>query len=129
MERRIALVTLVVSDYAEAAAFYVDQLGFEPMQDRPLEGDKRWVVVAPPGVGTGLLLSKAADDLQSAVVGAQTGGRVSFFLHTDDFERDHRSFLARGVRFVEPPRREEYGTLAVFEDLYGNRWDLLQPAA
>ena len=130
MDLRIALVTLVVRDYAEAVAFYVDQLGFELTQDRELEGDKRWVVVTPPGgAGTGLLLAKAADDRQSGFVGVQAGGRVSFFLQTDDFERDHRSFLDKGVHFVEPPRREAYGTVAVFEDLYGNRWDLLQPAA
>ena len=130
MKRGIALVTLVVADYAEALSFFVDQLGFELTQDRVLDGDKRWLVVTPPGeLGTGLLLAKAAGVRQSAAVGAQTGGRVAFFLHTDDFERDHRRFLSKGVRFIEAPRREEYGTVAVFEDLYANRWDLLQPAA
>ena len=129
MKRRIALVTLVVRNYEEAIGFYVDKLGFQLAQDRELEGGKRWVVVAPPGdAGAALLLAKAVDGRQAAAIGVQAGGRVALFLHTDDFDRDYRDFLAKGVRFSEQPRREAYGTVAVFEDLYGNRWDLLQPA-
>ena len=128
MELRIALITLVVRDYAEAISFYVDKLGFELTEDRALQNEKRWVVVAPPGgAGTGLLLAKAESDRQRGAIGAQAGGRVSFFLTTLDFQRDHAAFVAKGVHFTEEPRKEPYGTVAVFEDLYGNRWDLLQP--
>ena len=123
----LSLVALLVGDYDEAIAFYVGALGFVLHEDRPLGGDKRWVVVAPPGGGGGLLLARAADDRQRQAVGDQAGGRVFLFLETDDFARDHAAFRARGVRFVEAPRREPYGTVAVFEDLYGNRWDLIEP--
>ena len=128
MQRDIALVTLVVRDYDEALAFYVDILGFECVEDTLLRSDKRWVVVRPAGsFGTGLLLARAASDTQEAAIGAQTGGRVFLFLHTDDLARDYAAFRARGVSFCEGPREEPYGKVAVFEDLYGNRWDLLQP--
>ncbi|WP_327233819.1 VOC family protein [Streptomyces sp. NBC_01317] len=127
----IALVTLVVADYDEALAFYTDKLGFELVEDTDRGDGSRWVVVRPGGAGAGaasLLLARAADDTQRASVGKQTGGRVGFFLHTEDFARDHAKMLAAGVRFTEEPRHEPYGSVAVFEDLYGNRWDLLQPA-
>ncbi|GGT18486.1 VOC family protein [Streptomyces purpureus] len=126
----IALVTLVVRDYDEAIAFYTDSLGFTLVEDTDRGDGSRWVVVRPPGAtgGTDLLLARAKDDRQAAAVGAQTGGRVGFFLHTHDFAADHARMLAAGVRFLEEPRHEPYGSVAVFEDLYGNRWDLLQPA-
>ncbi|MFJ3623140.1 VOC family protein [Streptomyces iakyrus] len=128
--RRIALVTLVVDDYDEAIRFYTDALGFRLVEDAPRPDGSRWVVVEPgtPGTGSGLLLARAKGDVQGARVGNQTGGRVGFFLHTDDFARDHARMAAAGVTFLEEPRHEPYGTLAVFQDLYGNRWDLLQPA-
>lgn len=130
MRQSLALVTLVVRDYDEAIAWYTQALGFELREDTPLGGGKRWVTVAPRGGdGTGLLLAQAADERQRERVGDATGGRVAFFLHTDDFARDHAAMQARGVRFVEAPRHEPYGTVAVFEDLYGNRWDLLEPAS
>ncbi|MCR4267099.1 VOC family protein [Nitratireductor sp. ZSWI3] len=128
--RRIALTTLVVADYDEAFAWYRDKLGFRVVEDTPLGGGKRWVVVAPPGeAGHGLLLARADGPAQQASVGNQTGGRVFLFLNTDDFWRDHRAMLAAGVVFDEAPREESYGIVAVFRDLYGNRWDLLQPIA
>ncbi|GGJ84767.1 hypothetical protein GCM10011583_15550 [Streptomyces camponoticapitis] len=124
----IALVTLVVRDYDEAIAFYTGSLGFELIEDTDRGDGSRWVVVRPHGGAGALLLARAADDAQRASVGAQTGGRVGFFLHTDDFARDRARMVAAGVRFLEEPRHEPYGAVAVFEDLYGNRWDLLQPA-
>jgi catechol 2,3-dioxygenase-like lactoylglutathione lyase family enzyme len=124
----LALVTLVVQDYDEAIAFYVGALGFELVEDRALDEHKRWVVVAPPRASeTGLLLAEAANPTQRARVGDQTGGRVFLFLHTDDFARDYERMRYAGVKFLEPPRGEPYGTVAVFEDLYGNRWDLIEP--
>ena len=126
----LGLVTLVIRDYDEAVAFYVDTLGFDLVEDTPLEEGKRWVVVAPPGAeGAALLLARADDAAQRARVGDQTGGRVFLFLRTDDFVGDHRRMTDAGVTFVEEPRDERYGTVAVVEDLYGNRWDLLQPAS
>lgn len=127
MSRRIANITLVVGDYDEAIAFYTRALGFDLLEDTDLGGGKRWVRVAPRGAQTALLLAQADGDAQRASIGQQTGGRVGFFLHTDDFARDHASMQARGVRFLEAPRHEPYGIVAVFEDLYGNRWDLLEP--
>ncbi|MFI1016310.1 VOC family protein [Streptomyces sp. NPDC020965] len=125
----IALVTLVVRAYDEAIAFYTGALGFDLVEDTDRGDGSRWVVVRPPrGEGTGLLLARAKDETQGASVGAQTGGRVGFFLHTDDFAGDHARMTAAGVHFLEEPRHEPYGSVAVFEDLYGNRWDLLQPA-
>ena len=127
--RRIALCTLVVDDYDAAIAFYVGALGFELREDAPRGDGKRWVVVAPPGTETGLLLARADGDAQRARIGDQTGGRVGFFLQTDDFRRDHAAMTAAGVRFLETPRVEAYGTVAVFVDPYGNKWDLLEPTA
>ena len=125
--RAIAHVAIVVRDYDEAIDFYTRALGFEVIEDTPLSADKRWVLVAPPGnSGTSLLLAKASNADQVSRIGNQTGGRVFLFLHTDDFRRDHLAMLSRGVRFVEGPREEAYGTVAVFEDLYGNRWDLIE---
>ena len=125
----LALVTVVVDDYDAAIAHYTGQLGFDLLEDTPLGHGKRWVRVAPAGSPCALLLAKASDDRQRAAIGNQTGGRVGFFLHTSDFERAHAAMLARGVRFVEAPRQETYATVAVFEDRYGNRWDLLEPRA
>ena len=127
MTQRLALTALVVRDYDEAIGFYVNQLGFALTSDDDMGGGKRWVVVTPPGSQGGLLLAKAAGEAQAARVGDQTGGRVGFFLHTDDFAGDHARMTAAGVKFLEAPRDEAYATVAVFEDLYGNRWDLLQP--
>lgn len=128
----LALITLVVRDYDEAIRFFRDTLDFTLEDDsyQP-EQDKRWVVVAPPGAPPGtarLLLARATNDNQSSRVGAQTGGRVAFFLYTDDFARDHARYRERGVRFVREPAQMPYGTVAVFEDLYGNLWDLVQLA-
>ena len=127
---RIALVALVVDDYDEAIRFYTEALGFRLVEDAPRPDGSRWVIVEPgdEGAGTGLLLARARGEGQRARVGDQTGGRVGFFLHTDDFARDHARMLAAGVTFLEDPRHEPYGSVAVFRDLYGNRWDLLQPA-
>jgi catechol 2,3-dioxygenase-like lactoylglutathione lyase family enzyme len=125
----IVAISLLVDDYDRAIAYYTKVLGFRLMEDTPQGGGKRWVLVAPPGgSGTGLLLAKAATPSQVARVGDQTGGRVFLFLHTDDFRRDHAAYLACGVEFTEQPREESYGTVAVFRDLYGNLWDLIQPA-
>ncbi|MEU6227924.1 VOC family protein [Streptomyces sp. NPDC047042] len=133
--RRIALVTLVVDDYDKAIRFYTDALGFRLVEDSPRPDGSRWVVVEPgsagagtDAAGTGLVLARAKDEDQRARIGDQTGGRVGFFLHTDDFARDHARMSAAGVTFLEEPRHEPYGSVAVFQDLYGNRWDLLQPA-
>jgi len=129
VNRSITKVTLVVRDYDEAIAFFTRMLDFELIEDTPLpEEKKRWVVVAPRGsAGAHVLLARAANDDQRAAIGRQTGGRVAFFLGTDDFRRDHDAMVARGVRFVRQPRTESYGTVAVFEDLYGNLWDLVGP--
>ena len=126
MKRHIACFALVVDDYDRAIAYYTEILGFELREDAPREQGKRWVVVAPAGAETAILLAQASNDAQRARIGDQTGGRVGFFLHADDFRRDHAAMLVKGVQFVEPPREEDYGIVAVFEDLYGNRWDLLQ---
>ncbi|MDB5361750.1 MAG: hypothetical protein JWO51_3047 [Rhodospirillales bacterium] len=126
----IGALALVVRDYDEALAFYVGKLGFTLIEDTVQGPDKRWVLVAPPGSAEArLLLAKAATPDQAARIGDQTGGRVFLFLHTDDFQRDHQRMSAQGVRFLDAPRTESYGTVAVFEDLYGNRWDLLQSTA
>ncbi|MGK5534106.1 VOC family protein [Streptomyces sp. URMC 129] len=126
--RHLGLVTLVVPDYDEAIAYYTGRLGFELREDTALP-DKRWVVVAPgPAAQTGLLLARAATGHQRGRVGDQTGGRVAFFLVTDDVDADLRRFTEAGVTVEQPPRDEPYGRVAVFTDLYGNRWDLIQPA-
>ncbi|MGI8560383.1 MAG: VOC family protein [Luteimonas sp.] len=129
MTRRIGSVALLVRDYDEAIAFFTQALDFSLLEDAPRGQGKRWVRVAPPGGGTALLLARAADQDQRTRIGDQAGGRVGFFLHTDDFHRDHAAMLARGVRFAEEPRSEDYGMVAVFLDLYGNRWDLLESSA
>jgi catechol 2,3-dioxygenase-like lactoylglutathione lyase family enzyme len=128
MDQRLSLVSLLVADYDEAIAFFTHALNFELCEDTPLGGGKRWVVVRPRGnLGSGLLLARANDPTQAARIGDQTGGRVFLFLETDDLERDRARKIAAGVRFLEPPRREVYGVVAVFEDICGNRWDLIQP--
>ena len=124
----LATITLVVPDYDAGIAFYRDALGFDLVEDTDLGSGKRWVVVAPHK-GARLLLAKAADEAQRAAVGNQTGGRVSFFLHTDDFADTHARFVAAGVNFLESPRHEPYGSVAVFSDPFGNRWDLIEPKA
>lgn len=128
MQQSIVHIALVVRDYDEAIAFYTHTLHFTVIEDtyQP-EQDKRWVVIAPPGShGTTLLLARASTPEQASFVGNQTGGRVFLFLNTDDFWRDYHDMIARGVRFVREPKEASYGMVAVFEDLYGNRWDLLQ---
>jgi catechol 2,3-dioxygenase-like lactoylglutathione lyase family enzyme len=130
MTQMLGLVALVVREYDEAIAFFVGVLGFELVEDTPLGPAKRWVVVRPPGsAGAGLLLARAATPEQEAHVGNQTGGRVFLFLRTDDFQRDYARMRERGARFVEEPREEAYGRVVVFEDLYGNRWDLVESRA
>lgn len=125
---RLGAVSLVVRDYDEAIAFYVGKLGFELTADID-QGRKRWVTVTPRGGETALVLAKATTEAQAARIGDQAGGRVWLFLETDDFARDHAAFTAAGVVFREAPRHETYGVVAVFEDLYGNAWDLIEPAA
>lgn len=125
---RLGAVSLVVRDYDEAIAFYVGKLGFELTADID-QGRKRWVTVTPRGGETALVLAKATTEAQAARIGDQAGGRVWLFLETDDFARDHAAFTAAGVTFREAPRHEPYGVVAVFEDLYGNAWDLIEPAA
>lgn len=125
--QRIGYVALLVHDYDEAIAFYRDKLGFVLEEDTALTAEKRWVLMRPSGgPGTQLLLARATNAEQESRVGNQVGGRVFLFLHTDDFWRDYRLFCDRGVRFRKPPAEESYGTVAVFEDLYGNLWDLLE---
>lgn len=126
LNRHIGLVTVVVDDYDEAIEFYTGPLGFDLVEDVD-QGHKRWIVVRPAGAQTGVLLAKAATADQTAAVGNQTGGRVALFLSTADFATDHQRMIAAGVVFTEEPRHEPYGVVAVFEDLCGNRWDLLQP--
>lgn len=131
MNQSLGYVALVVRDYDEAIAYFTQSLGFELIEDsgsKDRQGrDKRWVLVAPKGsYGTRLLLARASNEEEASRIGNQTGGRVFLFLHTDDFWRDYEAMKARGVKFRETPREEPYGTVAVFEDLYGNKWDLLQ---
>ena len=127
MPQALAHVALLVRDYDEAIAFYVGVLGFELVEDTPLPGGKRWVHVRSQG-GAGLVLARAVTDEQRARIGDQTGGRVFLFLHVEDFAREHARLVARGVRFIEAPRREAYGNVAVCLDLYGNKLDLIGPA-
>ncbi|MCB8944107.1 MAG: VOC family protein [Ardenticatenaceae bacterium] len=128
MKQNIVHIALVVADYDEAIAFYVDTLGFDLIEDTFIEAqNKRWVIVAPPGsTGTQLLLARAVGAEQTARIGNQTGGRVFLFLNSDDFWRDYERYKAKGVEFVRDPQEENYGTVAVFKDLYGNLWDLLE---
>lgn len=128
MAQDLAHIAIVVRDYDEAIAFYVDQLGFSLIEDtyQP-EQDKRWVIVKPQGDGaTSLLLARASDAHQAQYVGDQAGGRVFLFLSTDDFWRDYEAYRAKGITFVRQPKQAEYGTVAVFQDLYGNLWDLVE---
>ena len=128
MTQSLAAIALVVREYDEAIAYFTQTLGFDLVEDADMGGGKRWVVVGPANShGTRLLLAKAAAPEQTSRIGNQTGGRVFLFLHTDDFWRDYRAYQARGVKFIETPREEAYGTVVVFEDLYGNKWDLIQP--
>ncbi len=127
MPQKLGYLAILVHDYNEAIAFYTNKLGFELIEDTDLGNAKRWVRVRPHGsTGTDLLFARAVNPEQSSRVGDQAGGRVFLFLHTDDFWRDYRAMTAKGVKFVRPPVEESYGTVAVFEDLYGNKWDLLQ---
>jgi catechol 2,3-dioxygenase-like lactoylglutathione lyase family enzyme len=123
----IGAVSFLVRDYDEAIRWFVDRLAFQRVEDAALGDGKRWVVVEPSGGGARLVLALAQGPEQEAAVGRAAGGRVAFFLHTDDFDRDHAAMLAKGVKFREAPRHEAYGTVAVFEDLYGNGWDLIGP--
>ncbi len=125
--QRLALIALLVRDYDEALAFYVGRLGFTCVEDTPQGAEKRWVVVRPPESDAAILLARAIG-AQAERIGDQSGGRVFLFLETDDFARDHARMSAAGVRFLEPPRHEPYGVVAVFEDLYGNRFDLIERA-
>ncbi|WP_412557757.1 VOC family protein [Thalassospira sp. MIT1370] len=125
----IGLCALIVRDYDDAIAFYTDKVGFDLIEDTDMGDGKRWVIVAPKGATeTRILLARASGADQENAIGNQTGGRVGFFLNTDDFARDHARMTKAGVRFLEAPRHEPYGTVAVFEDLYGNKWDLLELA-
>ncbi len=128
MSQQIAHISIVVRDYDEAIHFYVNILGFQLLEDTTLSTTKRWVRVAPKGSATSLLLAKADGAIQEQYIGNQTGGRVFLFLYTDDFDRDFDLYTNRGVVFVRPPQKEPYGTVAVFKDLYGNLWDLIQPS-
>jgi catechol 2,3-dioxygenase-like lactoylglutathione lyase family enzyme len=128
--QHIGAVTLLVPDYDAAISYFCGALGFELVEDRPLDDGKRWVLVQPRGAaGTAVLLARAASEEQSLRIGGQAGGRVFLFLETDDFDGDHARYVAAGVEFTEEPRDEAYGTVAVFKDAFGNRWDLIQPAA
>ncbi|MEX0275330.1 MAG: VOC family protein [Flavobacteriaceae bacterium] len=128
MHQRIAHITLLVKEYDEAIEFYTQKLDFILLEDTVIDAQKRWVMVAPPGAKEcGLLLAKAANERQSKCIGDQTGGRVGFFLFTDDFWRDYHTMMERDIHFVRSPAEFEYGTVAVFKDLYGNMWDLIEP--
>jgi catechol 2,3-dioxygenase-like lactoylglutathione lyase family enzyme len=130
MKQHLAHIALVVNDYDEAIAFYTEKLHFTLVEDTPLSDTKRWVLVAPPGSnGCKLLLAKAANGEQKSRVGNQTGGRVFLFLYTDNFQRDYQNLLDQNINIIRPPSKEPYGTVAVFEDLYGNLWDLIEPVA
>ena len=126
---RLGAISLLVADYDAAIAWFTGSLGFTLAEDSDLGGGKRWVRITPPGGGTGLILAKASTPEQVSVIGKQGGGRVWLFLHTSDFDRDHAAITAAGVRFLEAPRREPYGSVAVFEDICGNRWDLIEATA
>jgi catechol 2,3-dioxygenase-like lactoylglutathione lyase family enzyme len=129
LKQRIAHIALVVRDYDEAIQFYAEKLDFKIVEDTKIDDAKRWVVISPPGANEcALLLAKAANEEQSKAIGNQSGGRVFLFLFTDNFWRDYRKMKDRGVQFVRAPMEEKYGTVAVFQDLYGNLWDLLEPS-
>lgn len=129
MNQEIVQIALVVADYDEAIHFYTHKLNFTLIEDTVLSENKRWVLIAPPGAsGCKILLAKAANDEQQSRIGNQTGGRVFLFLHTDDFWRDYHNMIAHNIKFIRMPAEEPYGTVAVFEDLYGNLWDLIEPS-
>ncbi|MBX2817506.1 MAG: VOC family protein [Saprospiraceae bacterium] len=129
MQQQIANIALVVREYDEAIAWYRDKLGFSVIEDTPLSPTKRWVLMSPPGSsGTRLLLARAKNDEEQSRIGNQTGGRVFLFLFTDDFQRDYAAYSARGVEFIREVATFDYGTVSVFKDLYGNLWDLIEPA-
>ncbi|NJN34331.1 MAG: VOC family protein [Saprospiraceae bacterium] len=128
MNQKIAQIALVVADYDEAIAFYTEKLNFELLEDTQMSDHKRWVVVKPRGAGgCSLLLAKAVNETQGSRIGNQTGGRVFLFMHTDQFDRDYQNLMRKGVKIVRPMSQEPYGKVAVFEDLYGNLWDLIEP--
>jgi catechol 2,3-dioxygenase-like lactoylglutathione lyase family enzyme len=128
MYQRIAHIALIVKDYDDAIEFYTKKLDFKLLEDTKIDENKRWVMIAPPGAKECcLLLAKAANEKQTERIGNQTGGRVGFFLFTDDFWRDYNKMIERNINFVRPPTEFEFGTVAVFEDLYGNIWDLIEP--
>lgn len=128
MKQRLAHITLLVNDYDEAIDFYTGKLNFELVEDTRLSESKRWVIVKPKGTNSsGLLLAKADGEEQKSMVGNQSGGRVFLFLHTDDFERDFQNLKEKEVKIIRAPKKEVYGTVAVFEDIYGNHWDLVEP--
>lgn len=126
-ERRLHAIALLVPDYDQGIDWYVGVMGFKLVEDTPLSAEKRWVLVSP-GHGSHLLLAKASNERQQSAIGDQAGGRVMMILHTDDFARDQAHYQAHGAQFEEEPRHEPYGTVAVFRDIFGNRWDLIQPA-
>jgi catechol 2,3-dioxygenase-like lactoylglutathione lyase family enzyme len=129
MKQRLAHIAIVVNDYDEAIKFYTEKLHFELIEDTQLSETKRWVLVKPKGTdGCCLLLAKAANEEQQSRIGNQTGGRVFLFLHTDNFERDYQNLLDNQIEIVRPPQKEVYGTVAVFKDIYGNLWDMIEPA-
>ena len=129
MKQSIAHIALLVEDYDDAIRFYTGKLHFKLVEDTVLSETKRWVIVSPPGsAGCSLLLARAVNAEQKKAIGNQTGGRVFLFLYTDDFARDYQDMISRGIVFLRPPVREPYGTVAVFQDLYGNLWDLIEPA-
>ncbi|WP_126650286.1 VOC family protein [Chryseobacterium aureum] len=129
MNQRLAHIAVLVDDYDEAIAFYTQKLNFALVEDTALSSSKRWVLVKPKGdEGCSILLAKGVNDLQKSRIGNQTGGRVFLFLYTDDFNRDYQNLIKNNVKIIGEPRHEKYGIVAVFEDLYGNRWDLIEPA-
>lgn len=128
MSQRIAHIALVIKDYDEALDFYLNKLDFRLLEDTKIDQQKRWILIAPPGANEcSLLLAKAANEEQTKSIGNQTGGRVFLFLFTDNFWRDYHKMVNRNIKFIRPPEEHGYGTVAVFEDLYGNLWDLLEP--
>ncbi len=128
MKHQLAQLALLVKDYDEAVNYYTQTLGFELLEDTPLSENKRWVRISPPGSSCHLLLAKATNEAQEKQIGNQAGGRVFLFLYTDDFYRDYDNYRSKGVEFLREPSEESYGTVSVFKDLYGNLWDLIQPA-
>lgn len=127
MKQQLGQITLLVKDYDEAIQYYTAILDFELLEDTKMSETKRWVRVSPPGSSCHLLLAKAADETQSSQIGLQAGGRVFLFLYTDDFWRDYKNYTSRGVEFIREPAEEDFGTVSVFKDLYGNLWDLIEP--